>query len=197
MLVLHSIANYQRALRALMPQGRVWPDDPDTTQTQVLGILAPGYAGVEQAAHDLLIDAFPATAVGLLPEWEETLGLPDPCAGPAPSLGQRQQQVVARLARPGGQSISFLEGFALQLGYVITISQFEPAVMGVAMCGTPMYGEAWAYAWSVNAPETTVNYATIGHSAIGDPLATWGNTVLECEFEAVKPSHTTVLFTYG
>ncbi|WP_197520275.1 putative phage tail protein, partial [Paraburkholderia tropica] len=47
-------------------------------------------------ANYLLIDSFPPTAYELLPEWESTLGLPDPCAGEAPTIPQRQAQVLAR-----------------------------------------------------------------------------------------------------
>jgi uncharacterized protein YmfQ (DUF2313 family) len=31
---------------------------------------------------------------------------------------------------------------------------------------------------------------------VSDPLAAWGNTLLECVMRRLKPAHTTLLFSY-
>lgn len=194
---IHLAADYLRAFQALFPRGRVWPRDADAVQAQFLGALSPTYERQHLRANALLVDAFPATADELLPEWEETLGLPDPCAGPAPTLQLRRSQVVARLTGRGGQSVAYFVAVAARLGYTITVTQFAPFRAGLAAVGMPLCGEAWAHAWQVNAPLNTVTYFSAGQSAVGEPLASWGNEVLECELTALKPAHTALIFAYA
>lgn len=191
----YSAADYLRALQAHLPRGRVWPRDSDASQTATLGTLTPCFARLNARANNLLVDAFPASTFELLPEWEATLGLPDPCAGEAPTTQQRVAQVVSRLTSTGGQSISYFTAVAAALGYPITITQFVPSRFGKAF-GTLFGGTAWAFAWQVNAPTFTINSLQFGGS-FGTPFATWGNNVLQCELERLSPAHTTVLFDYS
>ncbi|HET6609013.1 MAG TPA: putative phage tail protein [Rhodopila sp.] len=190
-------SDYGSAIRYLMPSGRVWPPDADATQQQTVEAFAPTPARASARALNLLTDAFPSTADELLPEWEASLGLPDPCAGESPTIALRQAQVTARFAAGGGQSIAYFVNFANTLGYDITIEQFSPFRVGASRVGTPLYGEAWAFAWQVNAPQFSISYFAIGVSAVGEPLATWGNTVLQCELRRLAPAHTTVIFNYS
>lgn len=191
----YSAANYLQALQAHLPRGRVWPRDPDATQTQVLSGFTPSLEQITARANNLLVDAFPASTYELLPEWESTLGLPDPCAGEAPTRQQRVAQVVARLIATGGQSIAYYTAVAAALGYAITVTQFVPSRFGKPF-GSLFGGTAWAFAWQVNAPSFTVNALQFGGS-FGTPFATWGNNVLQCELQRFAPAHTTLLFSYS
>jgi len=190
-------ADFLAAMQALLPRGRVWPRDPDTVQSKVLSGLAPSYERQTARANYLLVDAFPSTTYELLPEWESTLGLPDPCAGAAPTIPQRRQQVIARLITTGGASIPLLTAFAASLGYTVTITQFTQARAGMLRAGQPVNGYDWNFAWKITAPLNTVVRAVAGAMAAGDPLASWGNNVLECEFRAVMPAHTIPIFAYA
>jgi uncharacterized protein YmfQ (DUF2313 family) len=190
-------ANFLAAMQALLPRGRVWPRDSDTVQSQVLSGLAPSYERQTARANYLLVDAFPSTTYELLPEWESTLGLPDPCAGVAPTIPQRRSQVVARFTNIGGASIPYFVGFAASLGYAVTITQYTQARAGMLKAGDPCCGYDWNFAWKITAPLNTVVRAVAGAMAAGDPLASWGNTVLECEFKAIMPAHTIPIFAYA
>ncbi|KWR88759.1 YmfQ family protein [Cupriavidus sp. IDO] len=190
-------ADYLRAFQALMPRGRVWPRDPDAVQTQVFTGLTQIYARNTARANYLLVDAFPATTYELLPEWESTLGLPDPCAGESPTVQQRRAQVVARLANSGGQSAAYYIGFAAKLGYGITVTNFAPFHCGQSTAGQQLGNTDWFFAWSVNAPLNTVVRFAAGQSTAGEPLGSWNNNVLECELNAVKPAHTVLQFRYS
>jgi len=190
-------ADFLVAMQALLPRGRVWPRDPDTVQAKVLSGLAPSYERQTARANYLLVDSFPATTYELLPEWEATLGLPDPCAGVAPTVPARRAQVVARLTNLGGASIPYLIGFAASLGYTVTITQYTQARAGMLRAGQPCCGYDWNFAWKITAPLNTVVRAAAGSMAAGDPLASWGNRVLECEFRAVMPAHTIPIFAYA
>ncbi|KVF22953.1 YmfQ family protein [Burkholderia cepacia] len=190
-------ANFLSAIQALLPRGQVWPRDQDAVQTKALAGLAPSYERNTSRANYLLVDAFPETTYELLPEWELTLGLPDPCAGESPTIQQRRAQVVARFANSGGQSAAYYIGFAAQLGYGITITNFAPFRCGQSTCGQQLGNTDWFFAWRVNAPPATVVRFAAGQSTAGEALGSWNNTVLECEIRALAPAHTIVSFAYG
>ncbi len=178
-----------------MPRGRVWPRDADAIQSRTLAGCAPTYTRLTARANNVISDGFPGSTYELLPEWEASLGLPDPCAGAAPTTQQRRNQAVSRLIATGGQSISYFTAVAAALGYTITITQFAPSRFGRPF-GRAFGGVAWAFAWQVNAPTFTVNSFQFGGS-FGAPFANWGNNVLQCELKAYAPAHTTVLFSYS
>ncbi|WP_175017104.1 MULTISPECIES: YmfQ family protein [Burkholderia] len=189
----YSAADFTSAIQALMPRGLAWPRSADAVMSRVIATLSPVWARHVQANNYLLVDAFPATTIELLPEWEAALGLPDPCAGPSPELAVRRTQVVARFSNSGGQSISFFVGYAKSLGFDVSISEFTPFRAGQQRAGDPCGVEGWAHTWRVNAPSNTTNYFRAGASVAGEPLASWGNAVLLCEINALKPAHTLVI----
>lgn len=192
----YSAADYLFALQALLPRGRVWPRDPDAVQTKVLTGLAQVYARTNASANQLLVEALPSTTFQLLPEWEATMGLPDPCAGVSPTIQGRRSQVVARFTGVGGQSVAYMVGFAKRLGYTVTVQQYAPARVGQGRVGQRLNGPAWAHAWSINSALNTVVRSRVGTAAAGEPLASWSNAVLECELKSIAPAHTTLFFTY-
>ena len=193
----YTAADYLSALQSLMPRGRAWPRAQDAVQTQALGGLTPVYERHTLRANNLLVDAFPSTSVELLTEWESALGLPDSCAGEAPTLQARRAQVIARFAGTGGQSIADITAYALNLGFVITITEFTPPRAGTLRAGQAVTGADFVFAWRVNAPLVTSFAFRAGTSAAGEALTSIGNTVLECELKEIAPAHTTVFFKYS
>lgn len=188
-------AEYREAMLALLPRGPVWPREPDGILSRVFGALTPTYVRSHKRAGELIEDAFPATTIELLTEWEQTLGLPDPCAGEAPTFALRRAQVVAKLAGRGGQSKPYFIQVAASLGFTITITEFREFCADDP-CDTPLYGEEWAHAWQVNAPLASLLEFEADHWRADDPLAIWGNGLLECALRAIKPAHTTLIFSY-
>ncbi|MBV2161428.1 MAG: DUF2313 domain-containing protein [Achromobacter denitrificans] len=187
--------DFLRAFMSLLPRGRVWSRDVSSVQSRALLGLVTIYEDSTARANQLLVDAFPGSTYELLPEWELTLGLPDPCAGPAPTIQARRAQVVARLTATGGQSIPYFTGLAKSLGYEVTVTQFMPSRFGKRF-GTPFGGVDWAHAWQINAPTFTVNRLRFGES-FGSPFSYWTNSVLQCELQSVKPAHTVLNFSYS
>lgn len=191
-----SISDIQQALLNLLPPGRVWPKEPDSMQSQVCGALAPTFERNAADAVNLIADAFPATAIDLIPEWQLSLGLPDPCAGAAPTLVQQRQQIVARLTDSGGQSAPYFIHLASLLGYTITITNDAPFRCGQSSCGQHLGGNDWFFLWTVHAPEFTTEPFLVGQSAAGDPLGSTGNAVLQCELQERQPAHTVLQFSF-
>lgn len=194
----YQASDFASALHALMPRGLAWPRDPASVMGQVIAGLSPTWAAHTARNNNLLVDAFPATAVELLPEWEAALGLPDPCAGPAPTIAQRQAQVVARFAGSGGQSVPYFIQYAALLGYTVTVTEYVAARVGQSRVGQPIFrmGSQWSFVWQINAPLNTITRSRAGSARVGDPLASWGNAVLQCELNEVNPAHTILIFAY-
>jgi uncharacterized protein YmfQ (DUF2313 family) len=192
----YSAADYLAALQALLPRGRVWPRDAEAVITKTLSALAPTYERQNARSNQLIVDAFPASTIELLPEWEKTLGLPDPCAGASPTIAARRAHVVARFKALGGQSVPYFIAYAQALGYAITITEYAPARVGISCAGNPLNGPDWAHAWQINAALHTVVRAQVGVSQAGEPLAYWNNAVLECQLREVMPAHTVLIFSY-
>jgi uncharacterized protein YmfQ (DUF2313 family) len=192
----YTAADFAASWLALCPVGPMWPRDVDAPMVQFINALTPTYERICARDANLLVDAFPVAPLELLPEWELTLGLPDPCAGPTPTLQQRQQQVAARFIASGGQSRPYFIQLAANLGYTVTITEFAPFRAG-RPCGQPCYGPPWIFAWQINAPTFTVEHFVAGHNSAGDPLTIFGNAVLQCEIQRLAPAHTVVLFSYS
>lgn len=192
----YQASDFLTALQGLMPRGLAWPKDAAAVMAQSMSGLSPTWARHTLQNNNLLVDAFPSTTFQLLPEWEATLGLPDPCAGESPTIQQRRAQVVARFTNGGGQSLPYFVQFAASLGYDVSIEEFAPARANQSRCGSPCYSEAWAFAWAIEMPLSTVTYARAGLSVAGEPLASWGNAVLQCEMARISPAHTVLQFQY-
>jgi uncharacterized protein YmfQ (DUF2313 family) len=188
--------DFAALLTKLQPSGDAWPRDVDSVMQQSLVALAQPFAYANARANNLVVDMFPSTTVELLPEWEASLGLPDPCTPLAPTLQQRQRAVVAKLIGRGGQSVPYFTSVAAALGYSITITQFTAYTFGLPF-GLPMNGAAWSFTWQVNAPQFTIQRFQFGHDAFGEPFESFGNAVLQCELQRIAPAHTTLLFSYS
>lgn len=188
---------YLIALQALLPRGAAWPRDASAVLTRTLRALAEEFARIDERAGDLIEESDPRTTLELLPDWERVAGLPDACYGELSTIQERRAALAAKLTRLGGQSRAYFIDLAHQLGYEVTIDEFRPFRAGIGRAGDPVYGQAWLFAWRVNAPETTIRYFRAGQSVAGERLRTWGNTLLECAISRVKPAHTHVIFAYA
>jgi uncharacterized protein YmfQ (DUF2313 family) len=189
--------DYLHQLQALLPHGPAWPRDDTAALTRLLAALATELARVDGRAMQLVEEADPRTVAELFADWERVTGLPDACAvafGCDQSMSQRRAALVGRLTTMGGQSSAYYVGLAAALGYAITISEFNEHSVNDYV-ESPLYGAAWNFAWQVNAALNTVTDSAVD-GTVEDPLAVWGNALLECVINRLRPAHTTVLFSY-
>jgi uncharacterized protein YmfQ (DUF2313 family) len=140
-------------------------------------------------------ESFPGTAVAMLPDWEKALGLPDPCVTDALTIPQRQAACIARLAGGFDPTPANFIALAAQLGFTITITQF-PATRFGARFGSS-FARGYRFWWQVNGLANPRAQARFGSARFGDRFATFGNTLLECTFERLKPAHTGIIFNYS
>lgn len=192
----YTSADYAAELLAHMPDGPIWPRDEDAGLARVMRSLAPSIQRVDARGLVLLQETPAGTLVEMLPEWEATLGLPDPCAGAQPTLALRQRIVRARLAAQGGQSVPYYAGVAAALGFAIGITEYAPSRYDRRGYGLPRYGPDWTHAWLVTTTATVIEAAQYGSHRFGEPYRTWGSRVLECTLNGIKPAHTTLIFGY-
>jgi len=186
-LPIATAQDYLTGFQRLLPRGRVWHRGWGTLQAQHLLTLMPTWARLHGRANELVEDIFPCSTNDLLPEWEATLGLPDPCTGPLDSIQERVAAVCTKFRARGGQSVAYFIAVAESLGFSITIDQFLATVPNPEL----------AFTWRVNIyQQTSIVWFRAGISTAGDPLASWGSNLLECALEALKPAHTTIIFAY-
>lgn len=189
--------DYLHQLQALLPPGPAWSRDDVAPITHLLGALALELERIDGRAWQIIEEADPRTVAELFGDWERVAGLPDSCAvafGGTQTVAQRRAALVGKLTTLGGQSPAYFIGLAAALGYVITVTEFHAHTVGDDV-DYPIYGDAWNFAWQVNAALNTVTEITV-ESTVEDPLAAWGNALLECVINRLKPAHTAVLFSY-
>lgn len=190
-------AEYLANLQALLPQGFAWPRQADAALTKLLLAWADELARIDGRAADLVEEADPRTTAELLADWERVAGLPDPCvealAG-TQTTAQRRAALVAKLTTIGGQSAAYYIALAASLGYTISVTEFDLHDVEDNV-EHPLYGTPWQFAWQVNAAEDNIGRLAVTDT-VEDPLAWWGNELLECVIERLKPAHTHVLFAY-
>lgn len=187
---------YRDALLSLFPRGRVWPREPGSSQHMLASGLAPSFGRLDARAQQLLVDAFPATTVELLDEWEASLGLPDPCDGEGASAEQRRAQVLVKLFEGGGQSKAYYLAVLERLGYAgATIQEFAPFRADVSFADAPLYDDDWWHVWQITLPEFATYYFEADVSFAEDYLESYGNEAVFCVIAAIQPAHTLVLFS--
>ena len=188
--------DYLAQLQALLPPGAAFSHEKNASITRLLNAFADEFARVDNKASQWIDESDPRTATELLPDWERVAGFPDPILGLATTIQERRRQLVTRLTAVGGQSIAYFESFAAALGFPIAVSEFSPFRMGMNRMGDPLGGPEWAFTWAVDAGPINLTWFRTGVSAMGEPLQTWGNSILEAEIRKFAPAHTIVIFRY-
>lgn len=172
----YSSEDYAAAAHALLPRGRVWPDDPDSVQYRVMGAIGAALARVDASATAILSGAIPGAPTARLPEWEATLGLPDADLDD-PTIANRLGQVRARFVSAGGQSRQRYIDFAKALGFTIQIRTFKPGQSHLPPLGIDPYSSDWLFVWGVR---------VLANSSSLTPA------ILLRELDAIKPAESIV-----
>ena len=197
--ITRSPADYLWQFQRLLPRGRIWHRGWGTVQAEQLLTLMPTWARLDSRAQNVLADAFPCSTAELLPEWEASLGLPDPCVQPPlATIQQRASAVCAKFSARGGSSEEYFMRLAASLGYQIEIETFRPFRTGQSRAGDHLYDEDWAFAWRVNIQGNvgSITYFRTGKSTTSEPLQTWGIEQLECILAAFAPANTIPIWAY-
>jgi uncharacterized protein YmfQ (DUF2313 family) len=190
--------DYAQVLADLLPRGWAWSRELTSVLMLVLEGLAAEFARITARDCDLLAESYPGTALETLTDWERICGLPDPCTGTLGSIQERRAAILAKLAMRGGQSRQYYIDVAAALGFVITITEYQPFRVGKGRAGDYLAGEDWLFYWRVTSWEQNqkIYFFRAGQSATSERLRHWGNSLLECVITAIAPAHTIVRFAY-
>jgi uncharacterized protein YmfQ (DUF2313 family) len=194
----HTASQYREQLKALLPPGRAFTRDRGTTLDALLDAMAQELSRIDARAEEAAVQANPSFTSELLADWERVAGLPDPCVVDQEQSGQvRRGALVSKLSGTGGQSPAYFVEVAAALGYEVTIEEFRPFRAGMSVAGDDLTNGDWVFTWRIRAPEVSVVEFRVGQSTAGDPLREWGNDLLECRMNHLKPAHTILQFAYG
>lgn len=169
--------DYLDQLKALLPPGAAWSRSLGTVLGRPIEAMAEALARVHARAQQLLKESDPRETVEMIDDWERIMGLPDPCAGPNPTLEQRRAQVLARFRQLGGPSAEAIIAFAADLGVTVLVDHSGPFRIGRNAMGDPLGSIEFTHVLRVTAPAPP-------------------NAVLECELKAAMPAHTAIIFQY-
>jgi uncharacterized protein YmfQ (DUF2313 family) len=189
-----AIAEWLAATMDLLPQGIAWSREPGSNLGRLMGVVAEE----RQKRHDrklalLEVESFPTQAVELLPEWEQMVGLPDPCRAAPGTLAERWADLADQFFADHPPTPGNMTAWALQAGWNIAIREQRDFVAGISMAGDTA-GENDAV-WVVTVLGQEIVYFRAGESASGDVLFTFPDiATLECVLRRAAPAHTEVHF---
>jgi len=176
-------ADYRDVLLRLLPDGAAW----DKGEGSGLYQAAYAFGGVLSRVHNRILDAIqtegdPRTADETLEAWEESWGLPDPCATAPTTDAARRAALHARVVDTGGLTINDIVEVAAALGYVVTVTPVYQVYFRVGI--SEISDELWSWA---DADKLLITADTAGALVSTD--------LFECAIKRLI-AHATWEFTY-
>ena len=198
-----SYQEYEEMLRQLLPPGPAFPrGDYESMMAMLLEVFALELSRIDSRVDALVREDDPRVSVECFREWLEEWGLPDVCSNLLGNLTDSvlRQLLLFRITVPGGQSKKFFVELAARFGYEIQIDELRPYTVQSEVMDA-MWSTAAAYTWRVNvlSGAAAENTTASMHTVIGgadEPLAWWGDMLLECLIERYKPAQTEVVYGY-
>jgi uncharacterized protein YmfQ (DUF2313 family) len=226
--VRRSGPDYLRPFLALLPLGIAWPRKPDSVLVRTCRGLSNIWGFVDGRAADLLErESDPRKTIELLPDWEASWGLPDPCFPSATTIGERQRMLVMVMTMLGGQSRAFFKWVADWIGAVIHMEQWTdtlgnvhnssfhewaPFMAGVSHVGeTRMaFDKSGFYRWEIGPPEMRFYWtiepanaaviwfrASSGQAGVDPHVQVRTPSEIACLFRRWKPAQTEIVYDFS
>ncbi|RMQ98463.1 putative Tail protein [Pseudomonas savastanoi pv. glycinea] len=198
MASLRTAGQYAEQLRALLPAGPAWDSEQVPEVDQVITGLSLEFARIDLRAFDLLNEMDPNSVSELVPDWEQVMGLPDPCLGLNPSFEDRRLSVRQRLVAVGGQTPAFYVDIAISQGYPdATVTEYRTPRMGRSRFGVAHFG-TWSvqFMWKLNTGGRKRQGRRFGASYWGERFGVNPGTAIECLIRRAAPAHTVEHINY-
>ena len=184
--------DYAHLVNALLPRGLIWNRKKGGVLDSILFSLSSEAARVDARARALIEESDPRTSVEELERWFADHGIPSECVAAIadPSLEQMRQELIAKITSNSGLTAKYFEELAGVLGYSAKVTTFDVEM--------PLADEKWI-------PVFTLGITISNDSGFDEfttecdaeqPLARWGNSLLECLIKALAPAHVEVIFIY-
>lgn len=191
---------YVAGLKALLPPGPAWPRGDSTSLLALLiETWAQEFARVDARAHALITEADPRFCQETFQEWLTQWGLPDECIKLWSTINNTtlRNLLVYKVTSLGGQTPQFFIDLAAMFGYQIEIDEFRGYTV-MADTLDVLADELWPSTWEVNVLQsagTKMSYHEVT-GGVEEPLAWWGDALIECLIRRYAPAHTQVGFAY-
>lgn len=191
--------DYRHQVDALLPRGPLWKPKKGGVVDAVLYALSREAARIDARACAVIEEADPRTSYEELERWFADYGIPSECLAAIadPSLEQMRQELLAKITSNLGLTKAFFESLAGTLGFLAEVETYrEHNVNDNAEC--PLYSAEWSTAMTLGVKVRGRNGAEEFNTtwAVDQPLARWGNSLLECVVRALAPAHVYVIFSY-
>lgn len=198
-MAIRTAAAYYAQLKALLPQGPAWDAERVPEIHQLLEAGSLELAREDLRLSDLLGESDPNRVRELVPDWEQVMGLPDPCLGVSPTFEDRQLAVRRRLTEVGGQSPAFFVQLAISVGYLqATVTEYRTPRFGNARFGKARFG-TWSaqYMWTLNTGPRRRLGRRFAASYWGERFGVNPSSALECVIRRAAPAHALEFINYG
>lgn len=200
-------AEYDAHIKALLPPGPAWAsDDVRSSIAMLIECWAMEFARVDARAQALIQEADPRFCSETFNEWLEQWGIPDECLEAWGSLladglteTTLRNALISKITTIGSSTPSFFIDLAKTWGYTVSIDELGATHTVMSNVMTPFTdGNEWSNIWRVHVYHDE-NSTVTWHNAMGtadEPLAWWGDSIIECIVKKYAPAHTQVLFGY-
>ncbi len=192
--------DYSKLLSDLLPRGPIWDRSSGTAFDALLYASAKEFARVDSEIETIFTESDPRTSSRLIQQWFDDWGVPSAClsAFADPTLEQIRQELIAKITSNSGLTARFFIELSQALGYQVEIETFTPYDV-TCLVDAGLYGDDWTTVFVMNihvASDTDLSIFDATWS-VDQPLAVFGESVLECVIRSLIPAHTDVIFSYG
>lgn len=192
---------YLRMLKQLLPPGPAFPrGDRASMVALMLEAWSVELARIDSRIETLISENDPRVSVEAFEDWCAEWGIPDVCENLLGDLSTvtLRQLLLFKITTIGGQSVRFFAELAKIFGYTIQIDEIRPYTVDSQVMDA-MWSNGVAHTWRVNILTGQEDSTAQMHNTLGtvnEPLAWWGDGLLECLFARYKPAHTEVYYGY-
>lgn len=191
---------YVGMLKELLPPGPAWPrGDTASLYAMMFEVWGAELARADSRARALITENDPRFALETFQEWLDEWGLPDDCIRAWSNANDTtlRKLLLWKIQTVGSQNWQFFVDLASMFSYIITIDEFNRHSVR-SRTSDVLSSEIWPHTWRVNVLAAQGSAMTY-HEVTGDakePLAWWGDALIECLIKRYAPAHATLSFAY-
>ena len=191
---------YVGMLKELLPPGPAWPrGDTASLYAMMFEVWGAELARADSRARALVTENDPRFALETFQEWLDEWGLPDDCIRAWSNANDTtlRKLLLWKIQTVGSQNWQFFVDLASMFGYIITIDEFNRHSVR-SRTSDVLSSEIWPHTWRVNvlaAQGSAMTYHEVTGEA-KEPLAWWGDALIECLIKRYAPAHARLSFAY-
>lgn len=138
--------SYAKQFAALLPPGRLWNLEQDSTLQATLAAMADEFERIRLRGANLIDETDPRTATETIADWERMVGLPDERVTTiASAIEDRRVAVTQKVVAQGGQNYQYFSDLCAACGWPLVSISKNPLLRVGFRVGARCYGETFAY----------------------------------------------------